>query len=658
MVVKLGFFARKTVAGICWGLLLALPGVVFGQTGNFTTNGTEYPIVGSMLGDQVLPDVALTTNDGGFVVWQDNITDGDGWGVSAMNLSGSGSSFRVNVQGAGDQENPRVALLPGGGAAFVWQGGPSGYQHVCARFLSVRGTWRTTNDVSVNTFTNNFQVNPAIATLTGGNVIVVWGSFDEVGPSSLQDVYGRTFSMSGTPISGEFLINEFTNYNQRTPTVAALADGGFVAAWVSEQERVVGAPNANAVPPSQQSYPSVDIYARLYNANGSPRSDEFLVNADSNPCAHPSVAAGTDGGFMISWDAHDMTSPTANSLDIYARSYTSAGAGSGSTVVRVNTYLYGDQYAPRVSSLGTNYLVAWTSMAQDGSREGVYGQFLQGNGSKIGGEFQVNTTTISSQMQPAAASDGVNRFLVVWTSYTGNPYGFDLFAQRYQNIGAALQPMAAPFVNAPFVVSNNVYQPQLTVSWSPMAGLSISDYEVYVNGATTNMAVVTTNNWTMTAANGLAAGSSNWFQVDYVTTDGSRSPLSPAAGGATWSGLNYYGIPFEWMEKYYGYNFASWPANVNVPLAPGGLSLLQVFLSGGNPNVPSTWLQTTLTQTSQGMLLSWNTQPGFTYQVQVQTSLGGAWTNLAAPRFAAGSSDEINVGGTPTGYYRVLLLRQ
>jgi hypothetical protein len=33
------------------------------------------------------------------------------------------------------------------------------------------------------------------------------------------------------------LVNQFTNYNQRTPAVAALAGGGFVVAWVSEQER-------------------------------------------------------------------------------------------------------------------------------------------------------------------------------------------------------------------------------------------------------------------------------------------------------------------------------------------------------------------------------------------------------------------------------------
>ncbi len=110
----LSSFVRKIV---CLGALFAgIPAVGFAQTNYYATNGTEYAIVGSLPGDQVLPDAAVTPS-GGYVVWQDNITDGNGWGVSAMQLnstlSGSGSSFRVNVQGAGDQENPRVALLLG-----------------------------------------------------------------------------------------------------------------------------------------------------------------------------------------------------------------------------------------------------------------------------------------------------------------------------------------------------------------------------------------------------------------------------------------------------------------------------------------------------------------------------------------------------------------
>jgi hypothetical protein len=655
LLKSLMLYVRR--AALCCILAVGIPVMVFGQS-YYATNGTEYAIAGSLLGDQVMPDVAVTPG-GGFAVWQDNVTDGNGWGVSAMQLnstlSGSLSPFRVNVQGAGDQENPRVALLQNGGAVFVWQGGQQGYQHIYARFLTSTNTFTTMNDVLVNTFTNNFQINPAVATLTNGNVIVVWGSFDEAGPNSLQDVYGRIFSSTGQPVTGEFLINQFTSYNQRTPAVAALPNGGFVIVWVSEQERVVGAASANEVLPGLESYPSVDIYARIYNdSSGTTTNDEFLVNADSNPCANPSVAAGSNGSFMVAWGMRDMIDLT-NSLDIYARSFTSAGVGS--TVVRVNSYLYGDQYAPRVSALGTDYLIVWTSMGEDGSLQGVYGQFLNEDTSEIGGEFRVNTTTVSSQMQPTVASDGAEQFLVVWTSFTGAPYSFDLYAQRYLNTSATLQPISSLFVYVPFIVISNTYQPQLQVSWPPVLGLSISNYEVYADGTNTPTAVTTTNVWTMTATNGLTASSTHSFQVDYVVTDGHRSPLSPSVSGTTWSGLSYYGIPFEWMEQYYGYNFSSWPTNVTAPLAPGGPTLYQVFLSGGNPLSSSTWLSTTLSSTAEGLFLSWNTQPGQTYQVQTTTDFI-TWSNLGAPRFAAGTSDSIFVGHGLGGYYRIVLLRQ
>ncbi|HVU07105.1 MAG TPA: hypothetical protein VHG89_01025, partial [Verrucomicrobiae bacterium] len=62
-----------------------MPFAVFGQANQYVTNGSEYAIIGSLPGDQVRPDVALNTN-GGFVVWQDNITDGSGIGVSARQV--------------------------------------------------------------------------------------------------------------------------------------------------------------------------------------------------------------------------------------------------------------------------------------------------------------------------------------------------------------------------------------------------------------------------------------------------------------------------------------------------------------------------------------------------------------------------------------------
>jgi hypothetical protein len=254
--------------------------------------------------------------------------------------------------------------------------------------------------------------------------------------------------------------------------------------------------------------------------------------------------------------------------------------------------------------------------------------------------------------------------LVVWTSFTGRPNSFDLFGERYVNAAALLQPISAPFVYAPFMLVSNVYQPQLVVSWPNLLGIAISNYEVNVDAAVNPIALVKSNQWTMTAANGLTASSTHSFTVDYTTMDGRRSPLSPPTSGSTWGGQSWGGIPFEWMTANYGsltvtfvggvpsYN---WPSPT-APVTPGGPSLVSIFVSGGNPNDPTTWLKQGLTRTSQGLFLNWNTQPGATYQVQMTTNFS-TWSNVGSPRFAAGTSDSIYVGGSSVGYYRLVLLR-
>lgn len=415
--MSLSLFARNTL--VCGCLALAAPAVVLGQTNSYITNGVEYNVAGTLPGDQTRPSLAISPS-GGYIVWEDNLTDGDGLGVSARQLnstlSGTFSSFRVNVIGAGDQERPQVALLNNGGAVFVWQGGQRSYQHIYARFLSASGTWVTpTNDVLVNTFTNNFQVNPAVAVLANGNVVVAWGSFNEVSDDSLQDVYAQVLSPTGQKVGGEFLVNTFTSYNQRTPAIAGLSDGRFVVAWVSEQERF---------------FNSVDIYARIFNADGSSSLSEIPVNTSTNVCADPNVVASPNGGFMIGWSEKDLASLTTNSWDVYACAFLNTGVAAG-PVVRLNQYLFGDQYAPKLASLSSDVLAVWTSLGQDGSGPGVFGRFLNSSATPEGNEFLVNTTTIGPQMQPAVAADGQTRFLAAWTSFTGLAYGFDLFAQQY-----------------------------------------------------------------------------------------------------------------------------------------------------------------------------------------------------------------------------------
>src|SRR6266508_4661072 len=119
---------------VFWGFGAGMATLVLAQNA-YGPEGGEYLIAGSLPGDQIFPQISVNSS-GGYLVWQDNVTDGDGWGISARrlnsSLSGSFGVFRVNEQSAGEQENVRVALLKDGGAAFVWQGGTPGFQHIYA----------------------------------------------------------------------------------------------------------------------------------------------------------------------------------------------------------------------------------------------------------------------------------------------------------------------------------------------------------------------------------------------------------------------------------------------------------------------------------------------------------------------------------------------
>ncbi len=620
----------------------------------YSPQGGEYPIAGNLPGDQVFPQLAFNSS-GGYLVWQDNVTDGDGFGISARrinnNLSGSFGVFRVNEQAAGDQENARVALLKDGGAVFVWQGGPSGFQHIYARFLKGDGTFAT-GDRLVNTYTNNHQIDPTVCVLTGGNVLLAWSSYGQDG--SLYGVYAQLFSPTGDKIGSEFQANQSTTLSQRSSSAAALPDGGFTLVWVGERQTTAPISQAefivvtNPVP----RYPA-DIFGRLFSATGTPRGDEFRVSSDNDPCANPVMAVSESGGMTVAWSQKGSMVNT-NSWDIFARSFDS-NSHPVSAAVQVNSYSYGDQFAPHIAAIGSDYMVVWTSLAQDGSREGVYGRALSSAGNPVGDEIRVNTTTVSQQMHPAVGSDGISRFLVVWTSFVGGNTSFDLFAQRYA-ASQSLPVPTAPFVSAPFVVdTSGAYQPQLQASWPAVEGLQVANYEIYVDGSASPAATTADNVWTLS---GIAASSTHSFRMSYVTIDGRHSPLSPQTSGTTWSGASYGGIPFEWMTANFGPDVLAWPKPAD-DSDGDGTSNLQEFLAGTAPRDPNSVMRVQLVSTSQGTRLSWSSQPGFIYQVQISTDLSlGSWTNFGGSRFAVGTNDSILAGGVgAAAYYRVVRLR-
>ncbi len=360
-----------------------------------------------------------------------------------------GTQFQVNTSG-GDKSNPKqlpaVAALAKGSYVAVWQAkgeDGSGYGIYGQRFAS--NAAKAGGEFKVNTTTAGDQTQPAIATLADGGFIVVWTSNGEDG--SGLGVYAQRYSKTGAKSGAEFRVNTTTTQSQFQPSVAALADGGFVAAWTSMGQDGSG----------------LGIYAQRFNTYGAKVGGEFRVNTTtSGNQTTPSVAVlGT--GFVVVWASNQQSQ---FGFDVYGQRFNSAGARLGGEFI-VNSSRSSNQIQPVAASSSIGFVVAWTSAGQDGSGLGVYAQRFNPTGAKLGGEFRVNRTTASNQSEPSLASFPDGGFLVAWTSLNQDGSGKGVYAQGYDKNGNPLnvefrvntttandewQPRAAALATTTFVV--------------------------------------------------------------------------------------------------------------------------------------------------------------------------------------------------------------
>lgn len=624
---------------LCFGaLVVSQPLVGSAVSGELAKVGGETTPFGVLAGDQIAPHVSLGLPGGfmgAYIVWQDNRTGTNQHiysGELYYDLSADPVPFDVSANRTELQEHPRVAMLLDAGAAYVWQQGQVGAQHIYASFFDPFWGFGAL-DVRVNQSTTTFQETPDVAGLGSGDVVIVWTSVNQEAPGSGRGVFARLYSAQGTPLSGEFLVNQYTLHDQLTPAVAALAGGGFVVVWVSQEQRAVTSPFQPG---------SVDIFGRVFGADGTAVGDEFLINAGNNVCISPRVASGPDGGFMVVW-AEEGSQSRTNGWDVVSRSYDFSGKTG--TVSRVNTTRGLDHLLPQVSSAGANYLAVWVSLAQDGSQEGVYGQLLKPSGQLSGAEFRINGSTFGPQTQPSIATDSDGQVLVVWSGFHNGTSGMEVNSQLY----SAPQ---LPALDAPYVTDSGVTK--LIISWQAPADQEVGRYEIYLDGASLPSASVTNaTSWVM---KGLSPGESHSFQVTYVVTGGQRAPLSAATVGATGPDANNDGISDVWQAQYWGANPANWPS-ASADSNGNGLSNYNDFLAGLDPVSRDSSLRVQLRRNSTGFLLEWNSVRGKLYQVQSRISLSSTWIGETVLRSGAvGGVTAAEVSPTGAVFYRVILV--
>lgn len=271
--------------------------------------GAEFQVNTYTTESQRLPRVAIGPTSEFVVVW-DSKHDGVAYNIQGQVFTANGSEvgdeFQVNSPTHGAGAVPALDIQPDGHFIVVWQGLGSigndddGWSIQGQRF-DADGN-KVGPQFQANDYTTGNQFSPHIAVGSDGNFVVVWNSFGSPEDDFSQDsVQARRFAANATPLEGQFQVNTYTTQFQRKAAVAMDPSGGFTVSWTS------GFPNPGIDGPDGSLF---GIAARPYLADGSPASDEFVVNTFTyNNQYRNSVAANSDGEYLVVWESEASPAP-------------------------------------------------------------------------------------------------------------------------------------------------------------------------------------------------------------------------------------------------------------------------------------------------------------------------------------------------------------
>jgi len=245
---------------------------------------------------------------------------------------------------------------------------------------------------------------PSIAVLSSGNFIVTWAP-ERPYPLSF-DIVGQMFGPSGDRLGSPFDVNGPADGFQVNPTVAPLADGGFVVTWLMQ--------------------PNSYISAQVFNADAEKVGGEFLVHPGPHATTRDVVGL-SGGGFVVPWydvGAEPFDTWGNRSPGVRAQIFSADGSPVGSPF-SVNAYVYGAQSHPSLVALPDGgFLAGWHDNNDHfGTATGNGGAWLQrfdADGAKVGGEVKVSANIAGTYRmgEPVIGLAG-DRLMAVWVDTNG-----------------------------------------------------------------------------------------------------------------------------------------------------------------------------------------------------------------------------------------------
>jgi hypothetical protein len=330
-----------------------------------------------------------------------------------------GSEFIVNSETNSFQGVSTTAGLADGGFVVTWTDASGTYGDDSATSIKAQVYGADGAPIGgeflVNTDTVGLQALSTITGLADGGFVITWSS---LGQTDVVDIKAQIFNATGEPVGSEFLVNSITDGIQVLSTVTALSDGCFVVTWTDS--------NGGGTDTSITS-----IMGQLYDANGVAINSAFQINTETDSVQLLSKVAGlADGCFVVTWTDVSETLGDDSVTSIKAQIFDGDGQPTGSEFL-VNSSVAGPQVLSTVTGLADGcFVITWTDAPVDlGSIDindlstitsaitpiDIKGQMYDAEGTPVGGEFLVNTSTAGAQLFSTVTGLANGGFVVTWT---------------------------------------------------------------------------------------------------------------------------------------------------------------------------------------------------------------------------------------------------
>jgi Ca2+-binding RTX toxin-like protein len=296
------------------------------------------------------------------------------------------------------------------------------------------------------------RIHTEIVALANGNTIVGWTDSNVGGNGTFNQIQLKLLDPAGNVVLSPTIGPSLTN----NPEIAATADGGFLVAYVVQQQQPplppavfvlrydsAGMRIGDPIPVNAGTEPVVAVLAsgafavayndgtnigvKRYDATGTLLGSATANSGAGTELENPTITALADGGFVVTWE-----DDTGSTSDLYGRKFDAAGAPVGSDfTITLDLAVSGAEVAPLASG---GFVVAWIAGAD------VKAQLFDAAGAEDGGEFDLATSLTGGQSTPHVAAYPGGGFVAVWLDSNG---GNTILARVFDDDGV---PMTGAFV--------------------------------------------------------------------------------------------------------------------------------------------------------------------------------------------------------------------